>query len=128
MNKLELRAHYDRELQPIKEINTVESWTKNNLDNTWKTQHSLQLSRFGFFILKKYCKSKNINMLSIIIKNGRNIGELLMIANTMNVPYYIAETHLSNKLVIHTIESDRSTMLIMNDGNVPHWASMFRDS
>ncbi|HAC14778.1 MAG TPA: hypothetical protein DCE78_02360 [Bacteroidetes bacterium] len=127
MNKQDIRAHYESELNAIKEANTLESWSKNNLDGLWKTQHSLQLSRFGFLILKKYCKVNDVSMLSVSLTNGRSIGELLMLANTMNVPYYLTESYTTSKLLIHTIESDRSTMLIMGDGNIINWANMYRN-
>lgn len=127
MNKFAFRAHFDSEFKEIKEVNIVDSWSRNSPDNFWKTNHSLQLSKFGFFILKKYCRAKNINMLSIPLQNGRNISELLMLANTMDVPYFISEFHVTGKLFIQTIDSDRLAMLILNDGNIPNWANMYRN-
>lgn len=127
MSKLELRKQYESAFMPYRRKDPEDSWNERNTNGLWKTHHSLQLTRFGLYILKRYTKDYNIPLLRIELINGRSISDLLMIANTMNVPYFLIENHLSNKVIIHTIDSDRSAMLIMNSGNVPHWANMYRE-
>jgi hypothetical protein len=123
MNKIELRQEYEAKLLDYK----AKSWeTGNPLNNLWKTNHSLQLTRLGLFVFKKYVKENNVPMLTIELANGRSISELLMIANTMNVPFFITEDHTSGKVILCTIESDRSIMLIMGNGNVINWANMYQ--
>lgn len=124
MSKLDIRREYEALLSKHRS----EAWAEHPLNSIWKTNHSLQLTRFGFFHLKTYAKKNNIALLRIELEKGRTVGELLMIANTMNTPYFITEEHIGYKVVIHTLESDRSTMLIMNSGNIQNWANMFKDN
>jgi hypothetical protein len=123
MNKTQLRLDYEKLFEPHRST----GWDAHKLNSIWRTHHSLQLTRLGFHLLTAYTKHNKINLLNIEIQNGRSVGELLSIANTLDTPYFIAEKHLANKIQITTLESDRAAMLVMQNGNVLNWAAMYRN-
>ena len=124
MNRIELRQKYElilKELDPSND-SVLQKIQQNN--SIWKTNHSLQLTRLGFMLLKR----SDLPIITIQINNGRrSISELLMLANTMLTPYYLTEHHVGNFLSLITVESDRAAMLIMQEGNISNWAAMYKN-
>ena len=124
MKRHETRLYYEKLcLQCLESANlngsVIES--NNSLMNIWITNHSLQLTRTGLH----YLKIAKLPLIDIQIENGRSMAELLMLAKTMDVPYFVTEQHISQKLRIISLESDRTMMLVMQNGNVSNWAAMF---
>ena len=123
MRRIETRLYYEKLCLETDNLNGSVIESNNSPMNIWKTNHSLQLTRMGVLCLKR----TKLPTVDIEIENGRSMAELLMLANTMDVPYFLHEKHISNKLHIITLESDRTTMLILLNGNVANWAAMYRN-
>jgi len=124
MNNIELRKVWGTKLLSYGKHKDHDVFNQSESYNTiFKTNHSLQLNRMGFSLLHK----SKIPIQTIAIKTNKSVHHLLSISKIMDAPYYFQEHHISSELKLFTIESDKTTMLIMMEGNIESWTKMYID-
>ena len=118
MNNIELRRVWGTKLLSFNKHKDHDLFKKSDSYNTiFKTNHSLQLNRMGFSLLSK----SKIPLQTIFIKTNKSVHHLLAISKIMTDPYYFQEHHMTTELKLFTIESDKTTMLIMMEGDIESW-------